>query len=105
MSRLVCFTTPEAKRRRVELGVKPEPNEEYELPMKAYLENYWAVRSAVQETVDRLIYAYSLVLDVAPLTKTYSDSLTAISLSYSIPRVYCGEGRIVQLGPRPLKQA
>ena len=33
------------------------------------------------EAVNRLIYAYALVLDVAPLTKTYSDSSAAVSTS------------------------
>lgn len=85
---IVCFTTPEAQKRRKELGITPEPNEEIALPFEVYQSEYDRLKREIKSVVDRIVYKYEPILDITPLTKLYSDILAEISESYGLKRIY-----------------
>jgi len=88
VSYVYCFTTPEAAKKRAELGIKPDPDHEEALPFEVYQVGYEELRRRIYEAVDQLVYHYSLLLDITPLTKLFSDVLAEVSERYGLARLY-----------------
>ena len=88
VSYVYCFTTPEASKKRAELGVKPDPDREEQMPFEVYQQSYEELRSRVYAAIDELVYRYRLILDITPLTKLFSDVLAEVSERYGLSRIY-----------------
>jgi len=101
ISKVICFTTPEAsaKLREVadKIGVQRLPDKEVKHPFSFYQTSYEDLKFEVKRVVDSEIYDYTIILDVTPLTKLFSDCIAWISEKYGLPRIYHFAPRIVWL--------
>ncbi len=87
-SKIICFTTPEASRKRLELNVKPEPDVEVKFEFKVYQSNINLIEEELGRIVENEIWDYNIILDITPLTKLYTIAAINIARKYDLKMIY-----------------
>lgn len=93
ISRLVCFTTPEAREKRLEQKVKENLKEVDEFITYSY-EFYRFIESdffqSIEIKISNEMENANIIIDLTPLSKLFSFKLLEIANKYQIPCLYLG---------------
>jgi len=88
INKIVCFTTPQAREKRIQHKIKPEPNIEIEEPFQTYQTNLEWIQSKLEEQIRQNIWTHNIIIDITPLTKLYTIAAINTAKKYGIKTIY-----------------
>jgi len=87
ISKIICFTTPQASNKRLELEIKPDPDMEVKIKFKDYQTNINLIEEKLKEIIENEIWNYNII-DVTPLTKLFTIAAIEIAKKYNLKAIY-----------------
>lgn len=88
ISKIICFTTPQASNKRLELEIKPDPDIEVKIKFKDYQTNIKLIEEKLKEIIENKIWNYNIIIDVTPLTKLFTIAAIEIAKKYNLKTIY-----------------
>ncbi|MHA1344523.1 MAG: winged helix-turn-helix domain-containing protein [Promethearchaeota archaeon] len=93
ISRVICFTTPDAREKRMEFKKEENLMEIDEFFVYPY-EDYRFIESeffqSIEMKISKEMEAANIIIDLTPLSKLFSFKLLELANKYQIPCVYLG---------------
>ena len=93
ISRIICFTTPDAREKRMEFKDKEnlmEINEFFAYPYQDYRFIESEFFQSIEIKISKEMEAANIIIDLTPLSKLFSFKLLELANKYQIPCVYLG---------------